>query len=314
MKKIYIIHHTDNDGYCSAAIVRHFKNNGCTEFKMYAYAYKPCREFFKFASEACELADQIFLVDISIDDFENRPVFKMLAKSGKLTWIDHHVTSLKSKETYPELSNIPGKISIERSAAWLCWEYFSPYKMPEVVELVDDHDRYIHALPQSINFMNGTFMRCSATDPNWDMWEKLLNNDSHEMEDILHDGTVITEYNKMTYARALKARSECFIFIYNDDNTEAYRGIALNYIGPSFVFDDIIRDVDDVNFAIMYHYDGTSDKWLYSIYSQNDFVHCNEIAEKFGGGGHKGAAGFSSKENVLIMNETTHILNMNIHN
>ena len=35
-------------------------------------------------------------------------------------------------------------------------------------------------------------------------------------------------------------------------------------------------------------------KYKYSIYSNDRSVKCNEIAAKFGGGGHAGAAGFIS--------------------
>ena len=35
-----------------------------------------------------------------------------------------------------------------------------------------------------------------------------------------------------------------------------------------------------------------SHKWTVSLYSTRDDVDCGEIAKAFGGGGHKGAAGF----------------------
>ena len=37
-------------------------------------------------------------------------------------------------------------------------------------------------------------------------------------------------------------------------------------------------------------------KYSYSIFSSNLNVDCSKIAEKYSGGGHKGAAGFSSDE------------------
>jgi len=44
-----------------------------------------------------------------------------------------------------------------------------------------------------------------------------------------------------------------------------------------------------------YQYSGPLGVWQYSLYSTNPNVHCGEIAQKYGGGGHRGAAGFSSK-------------------
>lgn len=41
------------------------------------------------------------------------------------------------------------------------------------------------------------------------------------------------------------------------------------------------------------------ESWTYSIRSNKDSVDCSEIASNYGGGGHKGAAGFRSKELLL---------------
>ena len=56
-----------------------------------------------------------------------------------------------------------------------------------------------------------------------------------------------------------------------------------------------------INFGINYHkdrYDGFAcfwykdSKWTFSLYNDNGNVDCSLIAKEFGGGGHKGAAGF----------------------
>lgn len=60
-----------------------------------------------------------------------------------------------------------------------------------------------------------------------------------------------------------------------------------------------------VNFGIDYHkegYDGfacfwyANGHWIYSLYNDNGKVDCSEICKLFGGGGHKGAAGFTTKQ------------------
>ena len=56
-----------------------------------------------------------------------------------------------------------------------------------------------------------------------------------------------------------------------------------------------------INFGIDYHkegYDGfacfwyKNGKWMWSLYNDNEEVDCSVIAKQYGGGGHKGAAGF----------------------
>ena len=56
-----------------------------------------------------------------------------------------------------------------------------------------------------------------------------------------------------------------------------------------------------INFGIDYHYEAydgaacfhyANGKWNWSLYNNNGLVDCSVIAKQFGGGGHKGAAGF----------------------
>jgi hypothetical protein len=66
-----------------------------------------------------------------------------------------------------------------------------------------------------------------------------------------------------------------------------------------------------INFGIKYHddgYDGAAcfhyaNGWYnFSLYNDNGKVDCSVIAKSFGGGGHKGAAGFRIKDINLIIN------------
>ena len=57
--------------------------------------------------------------------------------------------------------------------------------------------------------------------------------------------------------------------------------------GGSLVFGDLIKEYP---MSMVWAFDGKY--YQYSIYSQDSNIFCNKIAEKYGGGGHKGAAGF----------------------
>ena len=56
---------------------------------------------------------------------------------------------------------------------------------------------------------------------------------------------------------------------------------------------------DGYDGAACFHFDGTH--WCFSLYNDNGEVDCSQIAKQFGGGGHKGAAGFRlpSKDNNI---------------
>jgi oligoribonuclease NrnB/cAMP/cGMP phosphodiesterase (DHH superfamily) len=64
-----------------------------------------------------------------------------------------------------------------------------------------------------------------------------------------------------------------------------------------------------INFGIDYHkegYDGFAcfwykdSKWMWSLYNDNGEVDCSAIANQYGGGGHKGAAGFVCDNETML--------------
>lgn len=75
-----------------------------------------------------------------------------------------------------------------------------------------------------------------------------------------------------------------------------YKAIILNTFGNSMVFGPEAPEKYDV--LCIYNYNGKTKNFNYSFYSSKPNVNCAEIAHHFdkNGGGHKGAAGCSSKE------------------
>ena len=78
-----------------------------------------------------------------------------------------------------------------------------------------------------------------------------------------------------------------------DRNTE--KDLADAYAVSSNMFWWTADNIDDYDILIGFSYDG--DNWNYSLRSTK--VDCAVLAMKYGGGGHKGAAGFSNPDFVL---------------
>ena len=57
---------------------------------------------------------------------------------------------------------------------------------------------------------------------------------------------------------------------------------------------------DGYDGAACFHYDGVRKVWAFSLYNDNGEVDCSAIAKQFGGGGHKGAAGFVTNDLTSI--------------
>lgn len=107
------------------------------------------------------------------------------------------------------------------------------------------------------------------------------------MNRILEAGKTIIDYRKCMMAEYCANKGF-------EANLEDYKCFAINMAMISSD-DFVIDNIDDYDILIGFSYDG--DNWNYSLRSTK--VDCAVLAMKYGGGGHKGAAGFSSPDFVL---------------
>jgi len=115
------------------------------------------------------------------------------------------------------------------------------------------------------------------------------------VEDIQYNGASIYQY------------------LYTDAKQTYKNGFEINFtyvpvINAGAVVKNFIcinrERFNPINFGINYHadgydgcacfhYDGVAKLWRFSLYNDNGTVDCSIIAKQFGGGGHKGATGFT---------------------
>lgn len=105
---------------------------------------------------------------------------------------------------------------------------------------------------------------------------------------ILADGKICKRYADATNRSA--RISDAY-----EARIDGWKGLVLNSHGNSTAFGPMF---DKYDIVCLWHYNGKFDIYQYSLYSSNENVDCAKIAQKYdpNGGGHKGAAGFSSKE------------------
>jgi oligoribonuclease NrnB/cAMP/cGMP phosphodiesterase (DHH superfamily) len=120
----------------------------------------------------------------------------------------------------------------------------------------------------------------NPTSDNWDRWLRI----SYKADDELLRGTIALQYRDNYYAGLIKGWSFWVEF-------EGYKAICCN-VGSvsSQLFNSVKEDYD---LMIPFVFDGK--QWTVSLYTKKD-IDCSEIAKKYGGGGHKKAAGFQCKE------------------
>lgn len=175
---------------------------------------------------------------------------------------------------------------------------------------IDDYDCWKKISPNTDTFILGTDA-CNTSltihdrsteqrifNPFWDS----ISNDIKFMNKYISNGRIISKYIHSRYYKELRNTFEW-----------TYNGITFlckNGNGNSWNFESLIEKYPAV---ILFYYSGKVGKWLYSVYSdKNSKFNCKEFCEKFGGGGHPHASGFSTKELIFTSSKYKNIKTNNI--
>lgn len=310
MKNIVIFHHNDLDGYGAAAVVYNMIfNNANDNSSVNMCTFLECNygSLKVTASRLIEAGfkhiEQIYIVDLSFSNSDTfGEVYKILEAypECKINWIDHHEASInflstcKDDGTFQVLvasHKLKYYITDKHSGAWLAWEYMNNQIlafMPQVVKYIDDYDRWVHNYPES-KWLNNIFWSykpgTELKSPNSRTWNSIIYDDTI-LSQIIQNGKIIADYKSGLYEGIFKS------YAYVVDDFEGYKAIVLNSNGNSECFCDAY---DSYPICILWRFNGSI--YTYSLYSNPKFnVNCNEIAVKYGGGGHPGAAGFATDE------------------
>lgn len=287
MKCFY--HSSDLDGHCSGAIVKFF-NPECELF--------PINYGQDFPWDKISPGEKVFMVDFALQPFEDMLKLNALAD---LVWIDHHQTAILDRDKYGE--EFVGVQISGLGACALVWEEMTAKEIPLAVKLLSEYDVWNHTDERTLPFQYG--MRMLNTDPNNSyLWPILFAGDKkpdcyETVNQIIQDGSLIIRYEDQTNTKFCETYAfETKMPVYPCDNTTSLRAICVNKgLTNSKVFDSVW---DPKKYDIMITFSRLpllpKHKWTVSLYSDKDEVDCGIIAKSFGGGGHKGAAGFQCEE------------------
>lgn len=279
-----VFHHNDLDGRCAAAVV--YAKYGATKtVRLKEVDYDTGIPF-----DEIEKGEMVYIVDFSIPEED---MAKLKEITSNIVWIDHHATSLRRSYNTKELK---GRRSVKESGCALTWRYLYPDKtLPRSVLLISDMDTwtYDYGTPYSgetAEFTAGMMAR--SQDPRSKLWKVLFTESDRAttlLTQIKAEGAVCIEFRN-NMARDYVAK-------YGFSTTfEGYSSYALGMaIFGSLVFGDRISKYDVL---ISFEFDGSN--YHYGLYSEK--VDVSMLAQKYGGGGHKGAAGFRDSS-LLIKRE-----------
>jgi oligoribonuclease NrnB/cAMP/cGMP phosphodiesterase (DHH superfamily) len=281
--RVLIYYHDDNDGCCSAAVAGNCydRNEFAIKFVAINYGKESWNE------GEISAAEKVWLLDFTSDKMDD---FAKVC-GPKLIWIDHHRTAM---EKFPDLwnsENIPGIRSIEKAACVLTWEYTHPgyVSPPEAVAYIGDKDIWKFEYSETRAFSSGfSLMVKTPDDPLWDV----LLGSSSEYEDAVYKmisiGELLLESQNYKLQKAFDRGVDCLF--------HNWKARLVNTTGNISELGEFIYMKPEYDIAVMWQ--AVEDMVVFSLRSDSgnpDSPNCAEIAQQYGGGGHKNAAGFQKR-------------------
>jgi len=320
MKTACIYHSIDLDGWCSAAIIKHWyiKTNSQQRImdinddtlKLILPELAKDEDILVFigfthGQPIPDLSeyDRVIMCDISFPKEEMEKLYDRL--NIKFIWIDHHISSIKDNIHFNHIVNgkdvskfiYEGLRDTNFAACELTWKYFFPKKeMPELVRLLGRYDSFGHKGTEEeqsvVEFQYGARSNISNYNECFDVLTDNIYYGNDVIKNILDDGQSI--YRFLCVDAKFSYKYGFPIKLYNNTLKENTIFGEFNFIcinKERFNPDNFGIDYgkDGYEGVACYYYDGSD--YNFSFYSNNENVDCSAIAKQFGGGGHQGAAG-----------------------
>lgn len=203
------------------------------------------------------------------------PTQKLIKDNVRLTSIDHHISAKNvTKKTFRF------SYALNHSGSVLSWKYFHPNRsVPLLLRHIEDRDLWKFRLPgtKEVTAYLDTFRF------DFKIWDALVRKFEKPATRKIWkgNGSLILEYENTMINRLIEKKAEQVRFC-------GYRTLAVN--SPVFV-SEIGNRMAKKNppIAIIWHV--RSGKLSVSLRSDGS-VDVSRLAARFGGGGHKAAAGF----------------------
>lgn len=223
------------------------------------------------------IGKNVLVVDFSYD---NATTKRLIKEAKGLLVLDHH------KSAMVELHDVScTHFDMNHSGAMLAWKFFHPGKEPpRMIRHIEDRDLWKWEIPYSREFAAAFDM----VPFDFEEFDKYL--DDSAVDSAQERGAYILSYSKTVISKIVKNASPRKldgkdVLVVNSPHWMSEIGAALSL---------------KCDFALIWYYDHESRQVKVSLRAHHDDADVSEIAKRFGGGGHRKAAGFSLLRDVGI--------------
>ena len=285
-KPLVIYHNHCTDGF-GAAFAAWMRLGEEAEYVPMNYGFKD-EDIPKYAGR------DVFMFDFSWPKEQMLDLFRF-AKS--VVWRDHHKTAFEmwcegEIERYEQKTfSLDILLDNSKSGAMLAYEYFfSVYPTPMIIQHIDDRDRWQFKLKNT----EGIHLALQSEKPwSFEQWRDLVSDDNYGS--LFSKGLSLVRYQKQQVDSLAKYARPCVITVRDGEvdgqpAIAAFSGLAVNTsVHMSEVGHELANKSESFG---MIWYLGEGSMAKVSLRSNGDYD-VSAIAKRFGGGGHRNAAGFS---------------------
>lgn len=227
----------------------------------------------------------VLMVDFSY----KRPVIEDMARQARsLTILDHHKTAEAELAGIEEWARrhwrtVRVTFNLQHSGVRLAWDALFPSEdRPSIVEFIEDQDLWRFDYGDNTRFFTAA-LRSYPQD--FEVWSQIASDPIQ----LIGDGEGIRRAHERNIGRFLKEH----YFVMMAGHRVPVVNVPYHY--ASDVAAALLDRHPDAPFAMAWFMRGDG-MIQYSLRSQDHRVDVSEVAKTFGGGGHRNAAGFETRQ------------------
>jgi oligoribonuclease NrnB/cAMP/cGMP phosphodiesterase (DHH superfamily) len=267
MTETLVIYHGDcSDGFTAAWAFRKLGPEGEAAFYVPAKHGDPPPDV---------RGKDVYILDFA---YPRETLLRMQESARSLLVLDHHKTA------EADLVGLPFCVfDMERSGAGLTWDHLSaighlPSERPWLINIIEDRDLWRYRFGDETRFASAYITTLPMTFETWDALA------SARPDQLVEKGEAIESYIDDYGEKACKQA------VFRELGGYTVPVINIPYMNASDHIDRLCRVYPSYPFGASFFLGGDG-RWQFSLRSIGDFD-VSEIALKYGGGGHKNAAGF----------------------
>lgn len=225
---------------------------------------------------------EVYILDFS---YKRADMKQLCQRAEKVTVIDHHISAFKDLDGLEnEVDNLIMNFDMEQSGAVLSWKHFHQTPVPKLFEHIQDNDLWRFEIDNTRTII----MAIMSYPMKLKLWASWLTDSKYL--DQLHTEGLILERQTNRQIKHYKHTARM-------GKIAGYHVPVVN--APAHIGSELLHQLSDGHpFAAAYEDKPERRAWQLRSGGEHA-IDVSEIAQQFGGGGHKNASGFSTQTHEI---------------